>query len=55
MNYTKGLPLALNTLGSLLFNKSIDEWKSVVDKLKAKPSKEIVDVLQISFDGLTNM
>ena len=55
VNYTKGLPLALNTLGSLLFNKSIDEWKSVVDKLKAKPSKEIVDVLQISFDGLTNM
>ena len=55
VNYTKGLPLALNTLGSLLFNKSIDEWKSAIDKLKAEPSKEILDVLQISFDGLTNM
>ena len=55
VNYTKGLPLALNTLGSLLFNKSIAEWKSAIDKLKAKPSKQILDVLQISFDGLTNM
>ena len=55
VNYTKGLPLALNTLGSLLFNKSIDEWKSAIGKLKAEPSKEILDVLQISFDGLTNM
>uniref|UniRef100_A0A7N2MMN9 Uncharacterized protein n=1 Tax=Quercus lobata TaxID=97700 RepID=A0A7N2MMN9_QUELO len=55
VNYTKGLPLALNTLGSLLFNKSIDERKSAMDKLKAEPSKEILDVLQISFDGLTNM
>ena len=52
VNYTNGLPLALKVLGSLLFNKSTDEWKCVIDKLKAEPNKEILDILQISFDGL---
>ena len=54
VNYTNGLPLALKVLGSLLFNKSIDEWKCVIEKLKAEPYKEILDILQISFDGLTD-
>ena len=52
VNYSNGLPLALKVLGSLLFNKSTDEWKCVIDKLKAEPNKEILDILQISFDGL---
>ena len=54
VNYTNGLPLALKVLGSLLFKKSTDEWKCVIDKLKAEPNKEILDILQISFDGLTD-
>uniref|UniRef100_A0A7N2MVU1 ADP-ribosyl cyclase/cyclic ADP-ribose hydrolase n=1 Tax=Quercus lobata TaxID=97700 RepID=A0A7N2MVU1_QUELO len=54
VNYTNGLPLALKVLGSLLFNKSRDEWKCVIDKLKVEPNKEILDILQISFDGLTD-
>ncbi|XP_050257545.1 TMV resistance protein N-like [Quercus robur] len=52
VNYTKGLPLALKVLGSLLFTKSTDEWESLIDKLKAEPEKKILDILQISFDGL---
>ena len=52
VNYTKGLPLALKVLGSLLFTKSIDEWESLKDKLKAELEKKILDILQISFDGL---
>ncbi|KAL4639505.1 hypothetical protein ACB092_03G223100 [Castanea dentata] len=51
---TNGLPLALKILGSLLFNKSIDEWKGAIDKLKTEPNKEILDILQISFDGLAD-
>nr|XP_023919275.1 TMV resistance protein N-like [Quercus suber] len=54
VNYTNGLPLALKVLGSLLFNKSTDEWKCVIDKLKVEPNKEILDILLISFDGLTD-
>nr|XP_023888391.1 TMV resistance protein N-like [Quercus suber]XP_023888392.1 TMV resistance protein N-like [Quercus suber]XP_023888393.1 TMV resistance protein N-like [Quercus suber] len=52
VNYTNGLPLALKVLGSLLFNKSTNEWNSLIDKLKVEPEKKILDILQISFDGL---
>ena len=52
VNYAQGLPLALKVLGSLLFEKTTDEWKSAIYKLKAEPEKKILDILQISFDGL---
>ena len=52
VNYTNGLPLALKVLGSLLFTKSTNEWKSLIDKLKVEPEKKILDILQIGFDGL---
>ena len=55
VNYAKGLPLALKVLGSLLFAKRTEEWKSALDKLKEEPNKKIMDILQISFDGLTDM
>ena len=55
VNYAKGLPLALKVLGSLLFAKRTEEWKSALDKLKEEPNKKILDMLQISFDGLTYM
>nr|XP_023911674.1 TMV resistance protein N-like [Quercus suber] len=55
VNYAQGLPLALKVLGSLLFAKRTEEWKSALDKLKEEPNKKILDILQISFDGLTDM
>jgi hypothetical protein len=54
VNYAKGLPLALKVLGSLLFDKRTNEWKSSLDQLKAKPDRNILDILQISFDELTD-
>ncbi|KAL4597193.1 hypothetical protein ACB092_12G217600 [Castanea dentata] len=54
VNYAKGLPLALKVLGSSLFAKRTNEWKSALDKLKEEPNRKIMDILQISFDGLTN-
>ena len=53
VDYCKGLPLALEVLGSFLFKKSIDEWKSELDRLMIEfCDRGILNVLQISFDGL---
>lgn len=50
--YTRGLPLALTVLGSFLFGRSMDEWRSTLNRLKTTPMEEITDTLKISFDGL---
>ncbi|XP_030935991.1 TMV resistance protein N-like [Quercus lobata] len=55
VKYAKGLPLALEVLGSSLFGRSIDAWKSSRDKLKANPKRKILDTLKIGFDGLEDM
>ena len=52
VNYAKGLPLAIDILGSLLYNRRKVEWESVLDRLKKFPEKDIMKILQISFDGL---
>ena len=52
VNYAKGLPLAIDVLGSFLYNRRNEEWKSVLDRLKKFPEKDIMKILQISFDGL---
>lgn len=52
LNYAKGLPLALTVLGSHLCGRRIEEWRSALEKLKNTPSKQICEVLKISFDGL---
>ena len=39
VNYAQGHPLSLNVLGSSLCGKTIDEWKSELDKLKKCPQK----------------
>ncbi|XP_028758923.1 uncharacterized protein LOC114717868 [Neltuma alba] len=50
--YSGGLPLALEILGSYLFERTKKEWRSVLDKLKRIPNDEIQKKLRISFDGL---
>ncbi|XP_028763108.1 TMV resistance protein N-like [Neltuma alba] len=52
--YSGGLPLALKVLGRLLFGGEAKEWKSVLEKLKKSPFKEIQDELKTSFDGLSD-
>ncbi|XP_030932985.1 TMV resistance protein N-like isoform X2 [Quercus lobata] len=54
VNYAKGLPLALKVLGPLLFGKTMDEWKSALNDLKAVVGEKIMPILQISFNDLTN-
>uniref|UniRef100_A0A2N9G1W6 ADP-ribosyl cyclase/cyclic ADP-ribose hydrolase n=1 Tax=Fagus sylvatica TaxID=28930 RepID=A0A2N9G1W6_FAGSY len=43
VSYAKGLPLAIEVLGSFLFNRSIDEWKCELDRLKEFPKRDILD------------
>ena len=53
--YSGGLPLALEVLGSYLFGREVQEWKSVLEKLKKIPNDRIQKKLKISFDGLDNL
>ncbi|XP_027907419.1 TMV resistance protein N-like isoform X2 [Vigna unguiculata] len=50
-----GLPLALQVLGSFLCDRTIEEWESVLSKLKIIPTGVVQKKLKISFDGLSDM
>ncbi|KAK7314808.1 hypothetical protein VNO77_33336 [Canavalia gladiata] len=52
VTYASGLPLALVVIGSNLFGKSIEEWRSALDGYKRIPDKEIQKILKVSFDAL---
>ncbi|KAJ0900142.1 putative TIR domain, P-loop containing nucleoside triphosphate hydrolase [Helianthus annuus] len=52
VSYAGGLPLALKVLGSFLYDKDKDEWKSTLAKLKCIPEKKVMEILKISYDGL---
>ena len=52
VNYAAGLPLAIDVLGSFLFNRSITEWENELKMVKEHSLRQVLDVLQISFDGL---
>uniref|UniRef100_A0A2N9EHI5 Uncharacterized protein n=1 Tax=Fagus sylvatica TaxID=28930 RepID=A0A2N9EHI5_FAGSY len=54
LSHAGGLPLALEVLGSFLFGSSIVEWESALKRFKESPNEEVLQVLQISFDGLEN-
>ncbi|XP_042965049.1 disease resistance protein RUN1-like isoform X2 [Carya illinoinensis] len=52
IDYAKGLPLALTVLGSALYNRNIEQWKSELEKYEISPHKDIYEILKISYDGL---
>ncbi|XP_061376473.1 disease resistance protein Roq1-like [Gastrolobium bilobum] len=52
VHYGSGLPLALETIGSNLFGKALDEWKSALEAYEGIPNKDIQDILKVSYDGL---
>ena len=52
VNYAKGLPLAIDVLGSLFYNRRKEEWESVFDRLKKFPEKDIMKIHQISLGKL---
>ena len=52
VSYAQGLPLALKVLGSSLFGRGDNAWRSARDKLKEEPDRDIQNILKISYDGL---
>ncbi|CAL2276098.1 unnamed protein product [Prunus armeniaca] len=52
VHYAKGLPLALTTLGSFLYSRGQDKWKSALDNLGKIHNPTIFDSLKLSYDGL---
>nr|AFP55577.1 TIR-NBS-LRR [Rosa rugosa] len=53
--YAGGLPLALKTLGSFLYKRSLHSWSSALAKLQNTPDKTVFDLLRVSYDGLDEM
>jgi hypothetical protein len=52
VDYCEGLPLALEVIGVCLSGKDKHRWKSIIDKLRRIPNRDIQGKLRISFDGL---
>ena len=52
VDYAKGLPLAIDVLGSFLYNRSKEEWEDALDMMKEHPKIEIIEILEIGFGGL---
>ncbi|CAJ2635031.1 unnamed protein product [Trifolium pratense] len=50
--YCGGLPLALEILGSYLYKRTEQEWKSALSKLEKIPNNQVLQKLRISYDGL---
>ncbi|XP_054781596.1 disease resistance protein RUN1-like isoform X2 [Prosopis cineraria] len=52
ITYCEGLPLVLQVLGSLLFNRTKLEWESVLKKLNSIPTGRIQEKLKIGYEYL---
>nr|WIL60018.1 nodulation protein [Melilotus officinalis] len=54
VEYSGGLPLALEVLGSYLFERRVTEWQCVLEKLKRIPNNQVQKKLKISYDALND-
>ncbi|PNX98847.1 disease resistance protein (TIR-NBS-LRR class) [Trifolium pratense] len=54
IKYSGGLPLALEVLGSYLFDREESEWDCVLKKLQKIPNDQVHKKLKISYDGLSD-
>ena len=54
VSYCEGLPLALEVIGSYLYERTKEEWNSVLLLLDNIPQHDVQKKLKISFDGLRN-
>ncbi|CAI8592990.1 unnamed protein product [Vicia faba] len=52
LKYVQNLPLAIKVVGSFLCTRDATQWRDALDRLKNNPDNKIMDVLQMSADGL---
>ena len=52
IQYAKGLPLALEILGSDLYGRPKSEWESAIEQYREIPKGDIHKILKVSYDGL---
>ncbi|XP_050367153.1 disease resistance protein RPV1-like isoform X2 [Argentina anserina] len=52
VSYAKGLPLALEVLGSFLYGRDLSEWNSALSQLGRVCNSDIFEVLKISYNDL---
>jgi hypothetical protein len=52
VTYASGIPLTLNVIGSSLSGKTVDQWKSALDRFDRIPPYDIQNILRVSFDEL---
>ncbi|CAJ1978729.1 unnamed protein product, partial [Sphenostylis stenocarpa] len=52
LSHAEGHPLAIKVIGSSLFGRNASQWKGALGRLKENKSRNIMDVLRISFDQL---
>ncbi|CAI8592988.1 unnamed protein product [Vicia faba] len=52
LKYAQNLPLAIKVVGSFLCTRDATQWTDALDRLKNNPDSKIMDVLQMSVDGL---
>ncbi|GAU26525.1 hypothetical protein TSUD_361580 [Trifolium subterraneum] len=55
VEYAKGLPLALDVLGSHLYGRTVEVWHSALEQIRSVPHSKIHDTLKISYDSLQSM
>ncbi|XP_023730868.2 disease resistance protein RPV1 [Lactuca sativa] len=52
VRYAAGLPLTIKVLGSHLCGENEDVWRGALKRLKTIPSRETLEVLEISYNSL---
>ncbi|KAL2994612.1 hypothetical protein AAZX31_10G173900 [Glycine max] len=55
VNCARGVPLALEVLGSNLYSRTTEFWDDKLNKLENYRNDNIQDVLQVSYDGLDDL
>ncbi|CAI8592987.1 unnamed protein product [Vicia faba] len=52
LEYARNLPLAIKVVGSFLCTRDATQWRDALDRLKNNPDSKIMDLLQMSVEGL---
>jgi AAA+ ATPase superfamily predicted ATPase len=52
VTYASGIPLVIQTMGSNLGGKRLEDWKDTLDGYERIPNRKILQILKVSYDAL---